>query len=346
MNCAALTEPSVDGRLAAHSLRAVEGLEVQEVAVVDQPRDHLAHVVGLAVVDRHHAGELIGAVARLQRGLARQRRQALVPGQLGHDLAGDVERVSVILRQVFSDARDHRVHLGAAQLLVGGDLAGGGLEQRRAGEEDLGAPLHHHDVVGEARMIGAPGGRGAVHHRDMRDAHRRHARHVGEGAAAVDEDLGLVVEVGAARFHQRDVGQLVGQHDLLHAQRFAQAHGGRGAALDAGVARRDDATHTRHSADAGDDAAALDVLGAVVVVHLEAGQGGDLQERRAAVDEMGQALARGQLAALLEHGELLVGGIAHPRLQRTEALDQRQHVAPVDPKRLGIRIDAGLQDGH
>ena len=52
------------------------------------------------------------------------------------------------------------------------------------------------------------------------------------------------------------------------------------------------AAHARDVADAGDDAAALDVLGAVVVVHVEAGERGELQERRAAVDEVREALAR------------------------------------------------------
>jgi hypothetical protein len=32
------------------------------------------------------------------------------------------------------------VHLGAAQFLFGGDLAGGGLEQRRAGQEGPARP--------------------------------------------------------------------------------------------------------------------------------------------------------------------------------------------------------------
>ena len=335
--------PSMHG-LAAHGLRAVERLEVEEVAVVDEAGDHLAHVVGLAIVDRHDAAELVGVVARLLGRLLPHRRQALVPGDGGHDLARDAERVGVVLGQVLGDARHHRVHLGAAQLLVGGDLAGGGLQERRAGEEDLGAVLDHDDVVGEARVIGAARRRGAVHDGDMRDAHGRHARHVGEGAAAVDEDLGLVVEVGAARLHQRDVGQLVAQHDLLHAQALAQAHGRGGAALDAGVAGADHAAHAADVADAGDDAAALDVLGAVVVVHLEAGEGGDLQERRAAVDQVREALARGELAALLEHREFLVGGIPHARLERPEPLDERQHVAPVGAERLGFRVDPGLDD--
>ena len=195
-------------------------------------------------------------------------------------------------------------------------------------------------------MIGAAGGGRAVHDGNVRYAHGRHARHVGEGAAAVDEDLRLIVEIGAARFHQRDEGQLVAHDDLLHAQGLAQAHGRRRAALDAGVAGGDHRAHARHGADAGDHAAALDVLRAVVVVHVEAGERRDFQERGTAVDQMGEALARRELAALLEQGELLVGGVAHALLERPELIDQRQHVAAVGAERLRIRIDAGLDDGH
>jgi hypothetical protein len=61
---------------------------------------------------------------------------------------------------------------------------------------------------------------------------------------------------------------------------------------------------------------------------------------------VGKALARRELAALLEHGELLVGRVAHARLQHPEALHQRQHLAPIGAKGLGIRIDLGLYDGH
>ena len=124
-------------------------------------------------------------------------------------------------------------------------------------------------------------------------------------------------------------GSLLRDHDLLHAQVLAQAHGRGGAALDAGIAGRDDAAHARHSADAGNHAAALDVLRAVVVVHVEAGERRDLQERRAAVQHLGQPLPRRQLSALLENGKLLVRRVAHALLERTEILDQRQHVATV-----------------
>ena len=76
---------------------------------------------------------------------------------------------------------------------------------------------------------------------------------------------------------------------------------------------------------------------AVVVVHAEACERRDLQERRAAVEQVRETLARSELAALLEHGQLGVGGFAHAALQRAKLLHQRQHVAPVGLERLRLR---------
>ena len=52
---------ALDFGVAAHRVRTVERLEIEEVGIVDDAGDDLAHVIGLAVVDRHDAGELVGA---------------------------------------------------------------------------------------------------------------------------------------------------------------------------------------------------------------------------------------------------------------------------------------------
>ena len=54
----------------------------------------------------------------------------------------DAERMRVVLREVVGDAGDARVHVGAAQLLGADDLAGRGLHQRRAAEEDRALVAH------------------------------------------------------------------------------------------------------------------------------------------------------------------------------------------------------------
>ena len=58
---------AVDMREAGDQRRAVERLELVEFRAVDQPRDHLAHVVLLLQIGRHDAVELAGVVFRLAR---------------------------------------------------------------------------------------------------------------------------------------------------------------------------------------------------------------------------------------------------------------------------------------
>src|SRR5690606_2842002 len=103
------------------------------------------------------------------------------------------------------------------------------------------------------------------------NAHGRDARLVGEAACAFDEDVGGVVEVGAAGFGQGDDRQLVLHGHLLHAQRLLQAGGGDGAALDGAVVGQHQAANAGDVADAGDDAA-TGLAAVLVIVQLVAGQ--------------------------------------------------------------------------
>jgi hypothetical protein len=114
---------------------AVAGLELVELGAVDQAGDHLAHVEGLARVGGDHAVEL-GLV--VQRGARRDQGQLgrLAPVQAGHGLAGQGQRVHVVAGQVVGHARQARVHIAAAQVFGGHDLAGGGFDQRRAAQKD------------------------------------------------------------------------------------------------------------------------------------------------------------------------------------------------------------------
>jgi hypothetical protein len=311
MNCAALVLPcgldgavvaedahrvAVDAGVAADGVGGVGGLEFEEVRAVDQAGDDLAHVVGLAVVGGHHAQQLLAVVQGLGRGGGRH----ACPRAACRAARARGDGMGVVLGQVFAQAGDLGVHLRAAQFLVAGVLADGGLHQRRAGQVDAAAAAHQHHVVAQARQVGAAGGGRAVHHGDLRDAGRRQPRLVGEGAAAVDEDLGLVHQVGAAAFHQRHQRQLVLARQFLRAQRLLQAHRRHGAALDGAVAGADQHALAGHHADADDAAAALHALLAVVVVHAQAGQRAELEKVAAAVDQPRHALARQQLAALLE----------------------------------------------
>ena len=129
-----------------------------------------------------------------------------------HDLAGDRQRMAVVVGEVVGDAGGARVHVAAAQVLGGHDLAGGGLHQRRAAQEDGPLVLHDDRLVAHRRHVGAAGRARAHHHRDLRDALRGEVGLVVEDAAEVllvREDLVLQRQEGAAGIDEVDAGQAV-----------------------------------------------------------------------------------------------------------------------------------------
>ena len=162
----------------------------------------------------------------------------------------------VVLGEMIGDAGDAPVHVGAAEFLGGDDLAGRGLHQRRAAEEDR-ALLAHDDRSRRTSpahrrrppcsepmttaICGMPGA-------DM-------LRLIVEDAAemiAVGKDLVLQRQEGAAGIDQIDAGQAVLARDLLRAQMLLHRHRIVGAALDGRVVGDDHALAAGDAADAGD----------------------------------------------------------------------------------------------
>mmetsp|Transcript_15820 Transcript_15820/g.36889 ORF Transcript_15820/g.36889 Transcript_15820/m.36889 type:complete len:228 (-) Transcript_15820:673-1356(-) len=191
---------------------AVLRLELVEARPVDDPRDHVANVEGLPRVDGDDPAELLGGVERLVhrrralggRGRVRAVRLAGERGavKVGDNRARDGERVRVVVRVVVDHAALLAVHVGAAEVLGAHHLARGGLDQRRAAQEDGAVPLDDHRLVRHGRHVRAARGARAHHDRDLRDAHGRHVRLVVKNAAkvvAVGEDLILARQEGAAR---------------------------------------------------------------------------------------------------------------------------------------------------
>lgn len=117
------------------------------------------------------------------------------------------------------------MHLGAAQFFICRHFAGGGLEQRWAGQKQLGLAAHHHHVIRKSRLIGTASGGRAVDYGDLWQAHGRHPRLVGKAACAFDENLCCVIQVGAAAFGQGHHRQFVLHGDLLQAQGFFRPDG-------------------------------------------------------------------------------------------------------------------------
>ena len=123
-----------------------------------------------------------------------------------------LERVRVVLGQVVGDAREARVHVGAAQLLGRDLFARRRLHQRRTAEKDRARALDDDRFVRHRRHVGAAGRARAHHDGDLRNPLGRHARLVEEDAAevlAIGEDLGLQRQERAAGVDQVDARQPV-----------------------------------------------------------------------------------------------------------------------------------------
>ena len=251
------------------------------------------------------------------------------------------QRVAVVLGVIIGDAGFSRVHVGAAEILGRDHFAGRGLHQRRAAEKNGALVAHDDGLVRHRRHIGAARGAGAHHHRDLRDAGRRHRRLIVEDAAemlAVGKHLGLVRQIGAAGIDQIDARQPVLARDLLGAQMLLHRHRIVGAALDGGIVADDDAFAAGDAADAGDESGAVNV----VVIHAVGGERREFEERRAGVDQRHHAVARQKLAAR----EMALARARRAAFGRRGAAalqfgDQRRHRRRVGAKLLGRGFDVG-----
>ena len=268
--------PPGDERGAVERLELVERPAVALARPVDDPQDHLARVERLLEVRRDQVEQALGVGVglgeagpwspRISGDFALRRaespgREAGSPAakrrlpavQPGDDPPPDPDRVVLVLGEVVGEAGDPGVHLGAAERLVVGLLAGRHLHQRRAAEEDLRAAADEDGVVAHAGDVRPAGGRVAEDQRDRRLPPRGGAGQVAEEATAGDEDLLLRRQVRAARLDEGDrrevvlLGDLRGAEDLLHRPRVG------GAALDGGVVGADQALHALDDTDAGDD---------------------------------------------------------------------------------------------
>ena len=330
---------------AAHGEPAVQRLEFEELGIIDDAPDHFAHVDGLAHAHRHQAGDLVRIQSR--RALRRWLRADPFPLDACEQIARDANRIGIVFGDELRQARHARVHLGPAQVLVRGDLAGRRLEQRRPGQESLGAAAYHDHVIRQSRQVGAARGGGAVHHRDHRQSGRRQARQVVEQAAACDEALDLIGEqIGAAAFHQLDERQLVLQRDFLAAHDLAPAQSAQGAGADARIVGHHHAAHAGDDANAGEHCGAGNAAPGIGIVGAVAGQAREFQERHARIEQLRQPLARQQGAALVESRFRCRRCGDSAALQSPQLLDEREHSAALLLKDFGLGIDAGLGRVH
>ena len=198
--------------------------------------------------------------------------------RLRDDRPTEGEGVLVVEREVVGDAGDRGVDVASAEVLGAHLLAGRGLHERRAAEEDRAGALDDDRLVAHRRDIGSAG-RGAAHHeRDLGDPGRRHPGLVVEDPAevvAVGEDVGLERQERAAAVDEIDARQAVLEGDLLGAEMLLDRHRVVGAALDGRVVGDDHDRRPLDPADPGDDPGRR----GVVVVEAVGGERTELEER-------------------------------------------------------------------
>ena len=294
---------------------------------------------------RHDAAEL-GGVEERRLGLLDVPRRRLARRERPHHVARPRERLLLVVRVVVGDAARARVDVGPAEVLRAHLLAGRGLHERRAAEEDRPATLHDDRLVAHRRHVGAAGRARAEHHADLRDPGGAHAGLVVEDPAevvAVGEHLGLQREEGAARVHEVDAGQRVLEGDLLRPQVLLHREREVRPALHGRVVRDDHHLAAAHAADPADEARG----GGLAAVEAAGGEGADLEERRARVEEPLEPLAHEALSLLaVARGRL--GPAARARLGEPLAQigDEPVHVRRVLAELRRGDVDARLEDGQ
>ena len=333
-----------DPREPGHERRAVAGLELVEVAAVDDPRDDVADVERLAQVGRGDPVQLRRVVQRLARREHVPRR-VLAPGRhVGEDAARDLEGVLVVVGEVVGDARQAGVDVRAAEVLGRDLLAGRRLHQRRAADEDRAGPLDDHRLVAHRRDVGAARGGRAHDDGDLRDPGRRQVGLVVEDPAevlAIREHVGLQRQERPARVDEVDARQAVLGGDLLQAQVLLHRHREVRAALDRGVVGDDRDLAAADDPDAGHDPRRR----RLAVVHVPGGERRQLEERGAGIHQAVDAIAREQLApARVPRDGLVAAAALDERESLPQLRDQRQVGVPVGVEGGGPRGFG--EDGH
>ena len=132
----------------------------------------------------------------------------------------------------------------------------------------------------------------------------------------------------------------------MHPQLFVQAHGLQRACINPRVRHIHHATHTTDHANACDHAATGHALGQVFLVQAQTGQGGQLEKRRAGVEQQRQAFTRQQLLAFVK-ARFGRRRLLHRALFKgTHLRQQFEHALAVGLKAVAVNRECGVELGH
>jgi len=307
-------------------------------------RDHLAHVVFLQRVVGHEAEQVFRVVTRFHGFVALERgyRRGDVPGQR----ADAFEAGGIVLLAEVDRARHRGVQFGTADLLGVELLAERLRDQTGAGEEQSAAFGHQHGVAHD-RQVRAAGDAHAHDRRDLRNALRAHHRVVAEDAAEVvliGEHLVLHRQVHTRAVHEVDRRQMALQRDVLVANDLLGGHRKKRAARD----RRVVGDHHEQATVHAGEAANRSRRGRLVVVHAAGGVDPEFEELAVVVDELRDALARGQATLLVLRLDAPRAAAGHDlELFGADLVHAFADKTPVAAQRIALQHlfgDLGLED--
>jgi hypothetical protein len=183
-------------------------------------------------------------------------------------------------------------------------------------------------------------------HRNLRNALGGHARLVEEDPAEVfpvGEDVRLERKKGAARIDEVNARQPVLERDLLCADVLLDRDRVVGAALHGRVVGHDDDLAPGDAPDARDKPRGW----CVVVVHVVGGEGRQLEEGRARIDELLDSFADRQLALLAMPFQVLrTPALTRARHTVAEVAHKRRHTLGVGLEQGACRVDVGFENVH
>ena len=302
----------------------VSGLHLEELVVVEDPGDHLVHVIRLVRRIRDQGVEfvvLLGEVV-LDRTGVRRRGQArwfgvVVGRQVAQQVADVVEGVLLTGGDVVRGAGFGHVGLRAAEFLHGDVLTGDGFDDVGSGDEHLTGLGDHDDEVGERGGVDVAAGRRTHDQRDLRD-HSGGQDVVAEDPAVEAEGDHALLDAGAGAVVDADQRPSGLDRQLLHLDDLLAVDLAEAAAEHCRVLAEDADVAAVDGAVAGDHA----VADRPVVLQTEvraavAGQGVEFDERPF-VEQGQDAFAGGQLAlgvglldrALANRMQCLLGPLA------------------------------------
>src|SRR5664279_1684971 len=144
-------------------------MDLEELTVVDDARDHVAHVVWFAIVGGDDVEQLHAFTLGIVGAVECRWQLLIVCGKEGEQVADIGQGALLGIADEGGDAGARSVGGGSAEFLLGHHFAGHGTNDIRPGNEHVGGVLDHEDIVGERRGVDSSAGTGSLDDADLRD---------------------------------------------------------------------------------------------------------------------------------------------------------------------------------